>query len=318
VAHPSGELCYLARGNISYVISGVTVPDPTNAQLLVMQPGDVVLITPPRSKTDQFGEIHCPFPSSVPFSRDEGSAGYIIRQIELDRPCHGASRDSTPLFADAIGRPFTHAVMDSLLHRMLTYLYDAKVASCYSWHSLRIGLATALKAANCDDNIIQMICRWTNPDSLRAYARHGQSLHINCVDQAEKAIIDAIQSSSVPKVCNSEGNIAIHLAFGGPISKRAQAVLDAADEAEMQTGIEEAVIADTSPIDAHECMGRRVIIPRDTWPRETCTENAGRGWTARILACARGVATLRFEHCTTARGIPYQEVKLQVDRLEPI
>jgi hypothetical protein len=32
--------------------------------------------------------------------------------------------------------------------------------------------------------------------------------------------------------CNSEGNIAIHLAFGGPISKRAQAVLDAADEAE--------------------------------------------------------------------------------------
>jgi hypothetical protein len=85
-----------------------------------------------------------------------------------------------------------------------------------------------------------------------------------------------------------------------------------------QTKIEEAVAADVSPIDAHECMGRRVIIPRDAWPSETCTENAGRGWTARILACARGVATLRFEHCTTARGIPYQDVKLQVDRLEPI
>ena len=49
---------------------GVLVPDPSATQLDAMQPGDVILIEPPRSKTDQFGEIHCPFPSTVPFTRD--------------------------------------------------------------------------------------------------------------------------------------------------------------------------------------------------------------------------------------------------------
>ena len=84
-----------------------------------------------------------------------------------------------------------------------------------------------LKAANVPDDVIQMICRWMNPESLRAYARHGQSLHINSVDQAEHATIDAIQSASVPKVCNTEGNAALHLTFARSISARAQAVLDA-------------------------------------------------------------------------------------------
>jgi hypothetical protein len=92
VEHPSGELCYLTRGNVSFVIGGVVVSDPSPAQLDTLQPGDVVLIEPPRSKTDQFGEIHCPFPSSVPFSRDPHSAGYILREIERRRPCRGGAR----------------------------------------------------------------------------------------------------------------------------------------------------------------------------------------------------------------------------------
>jgi hypothetical protein len=48
-----------------------------------------------------------------------------------------------------------------------------------------------------------------NPDSLRAYACHGHSLHINWVDQAERAIIDTKQTTNTPKVCNSEGNAAL-------------------------------------------------------------------------------------------------------------
>jgi hypothetical protein len=46
-----------------------------------------------------------------------------------------------------------------------------------TWHSLRSGLATALKAAGCSDDVIQMICRWANPESLKIYALHGTSLH---------------------------------------------------------------------------------------------------------------------------------------------
>jgi hypothetical protein len=79
----------------------------------------LILIVPPRSKADQFGEIHSPFPSAIAYSADPNSAGYIIQQIELLRPVHGRSRESTPLFADESGLPYTHSVMDTLLHAAL-------------------------------------------------------------------------------------------------------------------------------------------------------------------------------------------------------
>lgn len=130
--------------------------------------------------------------SPVPFRSDPNSAGFILRQQDLDDPCHGTEREERPLFADANGQPFTHAVMDTLLDHMLTHCFGTSAKSRYSWHSLRIGLATALKAAKVPDDVIQMICRWMNPESLRAYARHGQSLHVNCVDEAEHAVIDTV------------------------------------------------------------------------------------------------------------------------------
>jgi hypothetical protein len=327
VSHPSGELCYLTRASITYVIGGVQVTDPTREQLQQMRAGDVILIEPPRSKTDQFGEVHCPFPSAVPFNLQPNSAGFLIRQQDMDRPCRGAQRTSQPLFADAAGRPYTHSAMDALLDRMLTHCFGAGAPTRHSWHSMRIGLATALKAANVDDAVIQMICRWTNPESLRAYARHGQSLHISCVDQAEHAIIDSIQSANVPKVCNSEGNAALHLTFAPSISARAQAVLDAAEADLMDrraVGARDApdtpaaeAAADTSPLDPDRCVGRRVMVPAEAWPSFTCDENEGRGWTAVVQSSGRAGATVRFTDAATPRGIPYGDVTLRPDFLIP-
>ena len=314
---PSGELCYLTRGSISYVIGGVVVADPTRAQLLQMKPGDAVLIEPPRSKTDQFGEIHCPFPSTVPFRLDPNCAGYILRQQDLDAPCRGTARADRPLFADDGGQPFTHAVMDTLLQHMLHHCFGAGFKLRYSWHSMRVGLATALKAANVPDDIIQMICRWMNPESLRAYARHGQSLHVNSVDQAEHAIIDTIQMANVPKVCNTEGNAAVHLAFAPSVSARAQAILDAADETDAATATA-APAPDLSPLAAHACVGRRALVPAAVYPTDTCGENDGRGWTALIVRCVRGACTLRFTEAADSRGVPYEDVQLQLTALEPI
>jgi hypothetical protein len=190
---------------------------------------------------------------------------------------------------------------------------------------MRIGLATALKAARVDDSIIQMICRWTNPESLRAYARHGQSLHINSVDLAEHAVIDAVQSANVPKVCTTEGNAALNLAFAPSISARAQAVLDAADEAILATTTPPQTRdappppppADLRPLDANS-VGRRVLIPASAWPTHTCDEHGGRGWTGIIVAVARGAATVRFTEATTPRGLPYENARLQIDFLQPI
>jgi hypothetical protein len=318
VAHPSNEVCYVTRQNVTYIIAGVPVADPTPAQLAALRPGDTILIAPPRSKTDQFGEIHSPFPSAIAFSADPNSAGFIIQQIELMRPIHGVSREHTALFADEYGLPYTHSVMDTLLHSALVRLYGEKVASCYSWHSLRSGLATALKAAGCTDDVIQMICRWANPDSLKVYARHGTSLHINWVDRAEKAVVDAIQASSVPKVCNSEGNIAILHHFGGTVPARARHVLDNADRETGDTTAPPPEPPDTSPLTRANAVGRRVRVPASCWPTYPCTENAGLGWTAHILSLQRANgATIRFAEATDDRGLPFADVQLDLGTLTP-
>jgi hypothetical protein len=188
---------------------------------------------------------------------------------------------------------------------------------------MRIGLATALKAVNAPDNVIQMICRWTNPESLRAYARHGQSLHINLVDQAEKAVIDAVQAANVPIVCASEGNAALHVAFGGTMSARARAVLNAVDDAGDAADDNEDANAtpDLSPLTVANCVARRVLVARAAWPQQhyKCDEHGGRGWTARIVECRHdGAATVHFLHATTSRGLPYEDVQLQLASLSPL
>jgi hypothetical protein len=213
-------------------------------------------------------------------------------------------------------------VMDTLLDHMLTLCFGLAAKRRYSWHSMRVGLATALKAANVDDSVIQMICRWTNPESLRAYARHGQSLHINCVDQAEHAIIDTIQSANVPKVCNTEGNAALHLAFAPTISARAQAVLDAADAIVLDAAPATPALAspppDLTPLTSLNACGRRVLVPARVWPSYPCDEHDGRGWEAIILRNTQRAATVRFLHATTPRGMPYEDAQLQLCALHPL
>eukprot|EP00965_Chrysotila_dentata_P075844 2505766-Pleurochrysis_carterae.AAC.1 len=52
-----------------------------------------------------------------------------------------------------------------------------------SWHSLRIGLACALRAAGCPDQIVKLICRWASTQSLAVYARLGMSTNAGWTDR---------------------------------------------------------------------------------------------------------------------------------------
>jgi hypothetical protein len=326
VEHPSGEVMYLTRADVTWMIGGVAVSDPTPAQLASLRPGDSVLIAPPRSKTDQFGEIHSPFPSCVLFDPSRpGNAGARLRDLELERPCRGAERATTPLFCDDFGRPFTHSRMDELLYAALLHLYGAGVANSHSWHSLRSGLACALKEAGCPPDEIQLICRWLNPESLRAYARLGTSKFISWVDAAEKVTVDSLQTSNAPKFDLCEGFSALHLEFGHTLSARAQQVLDQADQQEIEEGTHAVelpveVPPDLSPLTAANCVGRRVMVLRSAWPRYSCEEFHGNGWAATVVAFSRRLqaATVTFLHATTSRGIPYEDANLSLHVLIPI
>ena len=63
---------------------------------------------------------------------------------EIQRPCHGDARATTPLFADINGDPYTHAHLGRILRCALTFLYGASVAALFTFHSYRSGLASAL------------------------------------------------------------------------------------------------------------------------------------------------------------------------------
>ena len=123
----------------------------------------------------------------------------------------------------------------------------------------------------------------------------------------------------MPKVCNSEGCASLHMAYGGHLSKRARAVLDAADDDDANGDETDNAIADLSPLTATNCLGRRVLVPRRVWPTHyACDEHGGRGWTARIVEYKRGAVTLHFLHATTPRGAPYEDVQLQLDTVAPL
>ena len=324
VWHPSGEIYYLTRADVTWVVGGVNVSDPTPAQLAQLKPGDCAILAPPRSKTDQFGEIHCPFPSTVLFDPSRPcNAGAALRDIELEQPCRGHLRATTPLFADNIGHPYRHGPMDDLLDAALLYCFGPAAAGTHSWHSLRSGLASALKAAGCPPDEIQLMCRWLNPESLRAYARLGTSRYISWVEAAEKAVVDAVQTANLPKYDLCEGFAGLQIEYGRALGPRAQAVLDAADDAAVADATPTRQLTpppDLTPLTAENCVGRRVLVPAATWPQYRCDEHQGQGWSATVIRynARHNAATVAFTDAVTARGIPYADVELRLDVLAPL
>ena len=127
-----------------------------------------------------------------------------------------------------------------------------------------------------------------------------------------------MQSANVPKTCITEGAVALQQAFGTRLSARAQAVLDAADTAELDADAN-APAPDLSPLPSSQlCVGRRVLVARALWPAYECDENNGLGWTAHIISFSRGAAVVQFQHATDARGLPYANERLLLSCLTPL
>ncbi len=127
-----------------------------------------------------------------------------------------------------------------------------------------------------------------------------------------------MRASTVPKVCNSEGNIALLHAFGGNIPVRARHVLDNADR---DAGDETAPLPtppDSSPLTTANAIGRRVRVPAACWPTYQCTEHGGLGWTALVTTLQRpNAAIVRFVEAADDRGLPFADVKLDLTVLVP-
>ena len=342
VAHTSGEIMYLTFACLMWRINGVWFAAPSAAQLAALVPGrDGCSVTPPRSKPDQWGEIHCPFTIFLVFTGTPECACKALREMEVRHP--SVDRRTAAVFGDAQGRPFSHGVLDPLLRAVLTHLYSAAVASLYSWHSYRSGLASMLHAAGVPDAVIMLMCRWMCEASLNVYRRIGSTEHESNFQRATRATVLAIQGPNVPDVVGDQQYA--HLMNDLNRTRDRSASIDAFAAA--QRGAAAAAIqpaappvaapaarhppaappppppvpprpADLRPLDRHNAPGRRVLVLASLWPAYTCREHGGHGWEADIVSATGSTAVVRFLFARTRDGRPYSDERLPLTDLHPL
>lgn len=345
VGNGSGEVTYVTLDCVAWRINGVIVKNPSAAQLNSLVSGrDAALVSPPRAKPDPWGEIHCPFPMVFTFdATDPINAASAVRDIELRYGLSCARRDATPLFATTEGKTYTHHYLHQLLRDVLTYLYDARIASVYSFHSFRSGLATALHAAGVEDSMIMLICRWMCPESLHVYRRMGTAEHERLIAQASTARVDTIQSGNVATVsgCQRYAEVMQHISADSRETQRAYATAASGADGDglAASSAQQALQAPlqlspprrarstpasatslparlgTTPLTNQPSVGDQVLVPSSLWPQYRCKENEGHGWSATIKSVTAVTALIRFTSAVTRAGEPYADVRLPWDKL---
>lgn len=294
--HPSGEVNYLTRSCVSITkANGRKIAVPTDGDWRQLAAGDVVLLAPCASKSDQFGEQHCPFPSVLPHDGSDTSAAAAIRDIELEQPCLPAARKSTAMFADENGRPFTYAILHRELRQLLSALFGEHVASCLTWHSIRIGLACSLHAADCPDAVIQLICRWSCPESLHVYRQMGVDKNIYWTERAQHVTFDATRVNNLPALDADAAMLDNVLAFDPPSTPAATPALPST------TFIIPGGQVKAQRSDQLGLVGLTVAVPRSFWQPSDL-----QGTSASSFRCLIAAACDReFLHADGTRACTY-------------
>ena len=116
--------------------------------------------------------------------------------------------------------------MDPILSSVLECTVGREEAAKYSWHSFRIGLACALRAAGCPPDVVQLICRWMCAESLSIYSLKGISEHAHWISRAEDAPVDAVRGALYPIVSSGEGAHDLAIECAAPFSDRTEQDID--------------------------------------------------------------------------------------------
>ena len=287
VAHPSGEINFLTRSCVSIRKSnGTTISVPSVVDWRELASGDVVHLAPCASKADQFGERHCPFPSVLPHDGTDNSAAAAIRDIEIERPCPPHLRERTALFSDEDGQPFSYSVLHAEIRHVLTAVLGARAASAYSWHSFRIGLACALHAADCPDPVIQLICRWSCPESLQVYRQMGIDKNVFWTEKAQHVVFDAARVNNIPALDDLDERIQRGDFASADLQEPVVHSREPSRLVETFTIPNGTVQAYTT--DANGLIGLTASIPRSFWTQADQLMSPQRSFPCKIVAeCAR-------------------------------
>ena len=147
---------------------------PTREELLMLRPGDGVLLKHGISKNDPFGSYFAATPSFLAYREGvQRCACRALARLELAAAVPPSRRGTTPLFGPRPGDEFTHHQLDMALQLLLTRGANVSEEDLqnYSVHSFRIFAACALLAAKCPRWLIKRLLRWRGDESLEVYAR---------------------------------------------------------------------------------------------------------------------------------------------------
>jgi len=191
----------LLRSSVSWCIGGSLIARPTAAQLDNLQPGDSCVLKVPLAKNDPFGLHFRSLPIYLPVSHDRTNAATAIARLIRAVPVEPEKLSSTALFCtDAAGTPLRHAQANRMFHAMAAAALGDEISKRYSLHSLRIGAATALLAAGASGELIQAMCRWRSPKSVKIYARLGRSDYSEWLLRAARVQTDAVTARNIPRI----------------------------------------------------------------------------------------------------------------------
>lgn len=169
---------YMSRSNLCWIFNGVEVPVLTSRMLQNLGPHVVACVNAAPSKADQYAERYGNYYNYVRYEESSYNLAFVAAQLERAGPCPVGQRHLKPLVCAHGSTPFTPSQLDHLfrdvLHavsRLHPAILPMSKLSCYSWHSWRITLATALGAANVPRATILFIMRWASELSLNNYVR---------------------------------------------------------------------------------------------------------------------------------------------------
>jgi len=163
----------LRRSSVLWHIDGTLHSDPSLELLSSMVPyRDFVVTKPPRSKAVQDGTKFGALPIYLSFDPSErANAAHWLQRLEVQFPCHAQERQARPLFFEDAKtfRPMSHGTVDRYLGLLLRSLMPEAEPVKYSFHSSRVGFASAPLAAGCPPATIQAFASWSSSITTRRF-----------------------------------------------------------------------------------------------------------------------------------------------------
>ena len=191
----------LSIASVSWVIGGTAIASAAHDHLARLQVGDFCVIKPPICKNDPFALHFGTKPIWLPVNDDPINAARAIAAMFLADPAPAHCPERTPLFrASSAGDAIRHGDADATFRSLVAAAFPAADPSRWSLHSLRIGAACALLAAQASHALIQAVCRWRSTKSVDIYARLGPTDYARFVRTIEQQAVDAVTTQRVHEI----------------------------------------------------------------------------------------------------------------------